>query len=178
VHLAWTPQRKVWIALGVSALALLVCLGLALVPSRRPWRPVGDAQGDGFSSLPGLPTFASPFHPSGRPLTRQTRLLTALVGTALGILLIGPVAGSAVGLALAVVLGQPRWRALLTAGSVALLASASMYVLELQWRYRFPAKIEWPERFHRMTLVPWVAAAFLIGDAVIEHLRARRESST
>jgi len=36
VTLTWTPQRKVWIALGISGLALLFCLIVAVLPAR--WR--------------------------------------------------------------------------------------------------------------------------------------------
>ncbi|HEX3946516.1 MAG TPA: discoidin domain-containing protein, partial [Acidimicrobiales bacterium] len=36
VTLTWTPQRKVWIALGISGVALLGCLLVAVLPSR--WR--------------------------------------------------------------------------------------------------------------------------------------------
>ena len=35
VTLTWTPQTKVWIALVLSAVALLACLLLALWPFRR-----------------------------------------------------------------------------------------------------------------------------------------------
>ena len=178
VHLDWTPQRKVWIALGLSALAVLVCFALAFTGAGRG-SPV-DSSGapfdpaERFTTLPALPALTSPLRPTGRTLEPSTRLVTALVGTILGMLVIGPIAGLIMGAVLALAVSLPRGRALLTVGSVVLLAASALYVIELQWRYHFPPKIEWPEHFHRITLVPWVAAAWLIADAAIEHLRSRR----
>jgi arabinofuranan 3-O-arabinosyltransferase len=177
VHLDWTPQHRVWIALGLSALAIVICLALVLWPVRRTWRWAGADPGDRASSLPALPVLATPARWTGRPLGRRASISTALAGTALAVVVIGPIPGVIIGAVLLAVLGLPRLRALLTVGSVTLLGLASLYVLELQWRYKFPAKIEWPERFHRVTLVPWVAVALLLADAVIEYLRARRRSS-
>jgi hypothetical protein len=48
-----------------------------------------------------------------------------------------------------------------------------LYVLQLQVRYRFPTKIEWPEHFDKVALVPWAALALLVIDAAFE-LRSRR----
>jgi len=53
VSLVWTPQQRVWIALLVSAAALLLCLSLAAFPtsrrllrrSRRWWHRVGEPAG-------------------------------------------------------------------------------------------------------------------------------------
>ncbi|HWW54348.1 MAG TPA: discoidin domain-containing protein, partial [Acidimicrobiales bacterium] len=174
VHLDWTPQRRVWIALGLSALAILLCLALVFVRRGNDGPLDTGAPPDPaerFTTLPALPALASPLRPTGRPLEPMTRLVTAVVGTVLGMLVIGPVAGLIMGAVLAVAVSRPKLRALLSLGSVALLAVSALYVIELQWRYHFPPKIEWPEHFHRITLIPWIAAAWLIADAVIEHLR-------
>ena len=45
ITLTWTPQRVVWIAIGLSALALAVCLGLIAVAWARRRRQVIVADG-------------------------------------------------------------------------------------------------------------------------------------
>jgi hypothetical protein len=88
---------------------------------------------------------------------------------------IAPAVGGGVAAALALVALRPRWRAVLSLGSVVLLAGSTLYVLQLQVRYRFPTKIEWPEHFDRVALIPWAAVALLFVDALLEVLTHRRD---
>jgi tetrahydromethanopterin S-methyltransferase subunit C len=103
-------------------------------------------------------------------------MLTVAIGAIAAGLVIAPLVGLIVGVVLALVVGRPRRRGLLTLCAVGLVAASSLYVLQLQVRYHFPTKIEWPEHFDRVALLPWVAAALLLADAVIDHLRSLRRS--
>jgi len=89
-------------------------------------------------------------------------------------LVIAPAVGAGVAVALGLVLWRPRWRGLLSIGAVGLLAAASLYVVQLQVRYRFPTKIEWTAHFDKVALIPWAALALLCVDATLEVLAARR----
>jgi hypothetical protein len=174
ISLVWTPQKRVDLALGLSALAVLGCLTLAFVPWRRPQWLVGTEAGGRVPALPVLPVLSSPMSPAGRQIKRRTALAAVLLATILGAVVIAPLPGLLVGLAALVVLAKPRWRGLLSLGAVALFSVSALYVVQLQLRYHFPAKLEWPEHFDKVALIPWIAVAFLMVDSIIEHLRSRR----
>jgi len=170
VTLTWTPQRVVDVALIVSAVSLLACLVVALWPVRRRWAPVGAEH----LMLPARPEMWQPWRPDGHPLRMPVAIGIWAVTTALAVLVIKPFPGAVVGVLVGIVLLRPRWRALLSVGSVAVLAACILYVLQLQLRYHFPPKIEWPGHFDRIALVPWVAVALLVADSVIEYARSTR----
>lgn len=174
VALVWAPQRRVDVALVLSALALLGCIGLAILARDRQQGHAGTNLPAGSSALPVRPLLASPLRWSGRPLRRRTSVAVVVLGAVASAVVVAPVAGLIVGAILAAVVGRPRRRILLSGGATALLALSAAYVVQLQFRYRFPTKIEWPEHFDRVALVPWVATALLMADAVVEHLRFRR----
>ncbi len=170
VNVTFAPQRLVNIAVVLSALGILLCVGLALTRPRRRW--VTD---DTALDLPAEPTIAAPWDPAGwRP--RPAVAIGAVVGTGLlAAVVIAPAVGAGVAAAVAIVLLRPQWRALLSVGAVGLLAVSTLYVLQLQVRYRFPTKIEWASHFDKVALVPWAALALLFADAALEVLAARRK---
>jgi hypothetical protein len=164
------------VALWLSGLAVLACLAIAVAGAIRA-RAKGVDRTDRAAratTLPGLPTLSNPFRPSGRRLSTKMTVTLVAVATVTGALVIAPLEGLVVGAAVAICAVRPRWRALLTVGAVALFGASALYVVQLQLRYRFPTKIEWPEHFNRVALVPWVAAAFLYADAVLDWARSRR----
>ena len=179
VDLAWTPQRTVDVALAASALGLLVCLLLGVAPWRRR-RPVARGTEPGRRTPPDavtLPARPEPWsltRPSGRTLTARAGA-SLVAGSAIGAgLVIGPWAALAVGIPAGVVVLRPRYRAVLGGGAMAVLVFCTVYVVQLQYRYRFPPKIEWPDHFSRIGLLPWIAVAWVVVDAFIESLRSHR----
>jgi hypothetical protein len=167
VALTFTPQRVVNLALVVSALGILLCLALAFTRATRRSPPPDD----------DAPVMVSPSAPSAwrpqPPVAVATVALTGLVGA----VVIAPAVGIGLAAAVGLVLWRPQWRALLSVGSVALLAGSVLYVLQLQVRYRFPTKIEWPEHFDKVALLPWAALGLLFLNAVFEVAARRRDRS-
>jgi arabinofuranan 3-O-arabinosyltransferase len=171
VSLTFAPQRIVNLALLVSALGILLAIALAFMRPRRSWAAV-----ETDVALPLQPSVSSPFEPAGwRPHPAAAVAAVATAGVLAGVV-VAPAVGAGVAVALALVLWRPRWRALLSIGAVALLAFSTLYVLQLQVRYRFPTKIEWPEHFDKVALIPWAALALLCVDATLELLAARRRN--
>jgi arabinofuranan 3-O-arabinosyltransferase len=169
VSLTFAPQRIVNLALLLSALGILLAIALALIRPHRSWAAV-----DTDVALPLQPSVTSPWAPVGwRPRPAVAVATVATAGLLSG-LVIAPAVGVGVAVAVGLVLWRPRWRALLSIGAVALLAVSTLYVLQLQVRYRFPTKIEWPEHFDKVALIPWAALALLCVDATLEVLAARR----
>lgn len=130
VALRWTPQRNVWIAFGISAIAVLVCLllvGAGLRRRRRAHEAPGlrpDAPRLASWRAPGHSTAA---HPLGTVVLVTGVLVVATLGSRLWIGLIA--AGAATLVALV-----PRARLPLgLAGSVVLLGARLGHRPELAW---------------------------------------------
>ncbi len=167
VTLDWTPQHKVWIALGLSALGIILCLAL-LVLTRGP---VQDAAHDDHAQL------AAPWSAAGPLLSRRARVVTVLISGLAAAGVIAPVAGLLVGLVVAIALWRPGGRALLSLGTAAAIGVSALYVLELQIRYRFPSKLDWPQHFAKVVGLTWIGVALFAVDAVVQWLRDRQVAS-
>jgi hypothetical protein len=163
VVLTFAPQRVVNLALVISALAILLCLVLACTRAPKPAADFGDT-----------PELASPMEASAWTPRVSVAVATVIIAGVLGAVVIAPAVGAGIAVAAALVLWRPTWRAVLSVGSVVLLGGSVLYVLQLQVRYRFPTKIEWPEHFDKVALVPWAAVALLTLDALFELLARRR----
>jgi arabinofuranan 3-O-arabinosyltransferase len=155
--LDWTPQHRVFQALAISAVGLLLCLLLILWPGRR-WRP----------SDPALPEMINPLTLTHAGSLNIPRAVIALIGLTVGAaIVIKPVVAPIV-LALAVLgLLVPRGRALLRLGSAACLMASAVYVLQAQARYNLPSNGQWVQAFHKVATLSWLAVALLVADVVI-----------
>jgi hypothetical protein len=169
VTLKWTPQEKVWIAIGVSVIVILVCLWLALRRRRTP----SDEDEVDDSDVDDEPVLANPLVATGsrpRPL--------AVIGGALAVGIVGAaVSRGWVGLlaaALVVLVALvPRTRFLVSVGAPLALAAAALYVVVQQYRYDYVADLDWPGRFTSVNNLVWLAVVLLLADVVIEVLRRR-----
>ncbi|MGZ4620058.1 MAG: hypothetical protein ACXV3F_15445, partial [Frankiaceae bacterium] len=191
VTLTWTPQTKVWIALVLSAVALLACLILALWPfgrhrlNRRDAVPADQPLPDVVSPLArreaeavvggagdeaGGRLAAGPANRAG-PLTVAGAALGA--GLLIG-LVITPLAGAFVGALTALAFVLQRGRALLRLGAVACLLISAAYVVELQWHYKLPLNGSWPATFSKVATISWLAVGLLTADVIVEMVQSRR----
>jgi arabinofuranan 3-O-arabinosyltransferase len=168
VTLRWTPQRNVWIALGVSAVALLVCLFLAL----RRKRPA-DGTDDQPPAVDRAAELENPLVARGRGRRPLVVVLGALgvgvVGAVLATWWVGVLAAALVALVLCV----PRLRFLITLGAPLALGACAAYVLVQQYRHDSPADLDWPGKFSGINNVAWLAVVLLLADVVVEALRRR-----
>lgn len=168
IELRWAPNRWVRSALAVSALAAVVVVALAILPTRRRrvWRPL--------------------HHPTRLRLGPDPRpVLTPAAGTWSGLTAgfavaaaTRPVLGVAIGVVVASA-GWWRWtRSALAGLAVVFLAGAGAYVTVQQLRYAPPHDGAWPSLWDKAHLAGWVSLASLIGAALIEIVVARRSSPT
>jgi hypothetical protein len=164
VTLTWTPQRVVWIALAISAVAFVACLVLAL--RRRVGAPSSPSD-----TAP--PRFASPLVASGhRP--RSGAVVVGAVGIGIiGALVASWWVGLVAGALVALVAVVPRTRFLVTLGAPAALTLFALYVIVQQHRYDYGSNLAWPQQFASVRDLAWLAVLLLLADVVIEWMRWR-----
>jgi arabinofuranan 3-O-arabinosyltransferase len=171
--LRWTPQRFVLAGLALSAIGVVLCLVLALLPRFRRRsaraRPVAAAD---EQPAPLSLREALRYHGSRPPVT-------AVVVAALGALVvagavISPWAGLACAAAAVAGLRSARARPLLVLGSPALLAIAGGYTIVAQLVRHPPPGFEWPQHFAAVHQVGWLAVAFLLLDVVLARIWSGR----
>ena len=171
VTLRWTPQRNVWIALGISALALIVCLFLAV---RRWGRRDQTADGDESEVAPAL---ANPLVAAGRRPRAVGTVVGALAVGVIGAVLATWWVGVLAAVLVAVVVRFPRLRFLITLGAPLALGLCAVYVIVQQHRHDYPSDLDWPGYFTRINNVAWLAVILLLADVVVEALRRGKPES-
>jgi hypothetical protein len=193
VTLRWTPQTGENVALLVSALAVLSCLFLALVPWRRRRSPrhapervdVAPAAAVSTGSVDtelddpeggDVPTLGNPFGRARALSPGVAAILAAVCGLVAGVLVPQAVffevfLGVAVGVALALIV--PRTRGLLSLAVLGFTVGGVIYIISLQASQRF-ASGAWPTHFEQANILIWVAIVFLGADGVVELVRRRR----
>ncbi len=170
VQVEWTPQRVVRASLLASVTAAAGCVVLAGLAWRRRRRsgapPAAPAPGD--QPAPFRP--AALWSSTGAPPSIRTNLVATAAFAASGAVLIGPVAGVAVGLATLAALHWRRARALTTLGAAAGLGIAALYTIALQVRHRLPAGFEWPASFTEVHQVAYAGVLLLAADVMVDRL--------
>jgi hypothetical protein len=163
VDLVWTPQRRVAVALPVSALALLLCVALAL---RRPRRGA-------VAPAAPQPRPASPTRHRGRRPGNAAVVVVAVATFVVVTAVAGPPTGALVAAASVAALLRARARTVLTAGTVGCLAAAGAVTATMQYIARYESVFEWPTFFRVAHNLAWVAVALLAADVVVGLVRER-----
>ena len=176
VEVVWWPQRVVNVALGVSAVAVLGTLAVAVAALLRRRR---RAAADDDATAPDVPPDERALPLSRWSILRSDAVLAwpvtaavAVAATLAGLLAINPAAAAGLGVAAVLAARVPRARPVVTLGPAGLLAVSATYVLALQVRYGLPSGFEWPTRFARVHGVAYASVLLLAVGAVTDRLRA------
>jgi hypothetical protein len=162
VHLNWAPQRRVWIALVLSGLGIVLCLVLVVRRQRTHPLAVDDPQPEPIR----WNTFVR-----ARGRDEPGLLLTLVVAVGSGLAaaaVIGVVAGLVTAFAAATATRRRRARWWLALGSPALLGASALYIVVRQARSRPTAAFEWPAEQSAVHQVGWLAIAFLVVLVVVD----------
>ncbi|MCL6094880.1 MAG: alpha-(1-_3)-arabinofuranosyltransferase [Actinobacteria bacterium] len=202
VVLRWTPQRVVDIALFISGLATLVCLALAIRPSRK-WiyrlRRRGDLSREqehigsreqehigkdgGIEITPAIthsmkndPAVPDFLHHSSRSSSRTAKTAVSVMAITLVscILITPPWVGLAVGILSLIALSISRMRHLPGVTSVVSMAIAGSYVVYQQWRHHFPTGGYWPAQFGLSNTLAWLAMLLLVAEVMTAAIRSTK----
>ncbi|MCU1379605.1 MAG: hypothetical protein JWN29_2588, partial [Acidimicrobiales bacterium] len=169
IHLRWTPQREVWVALWLSLAGALVCLGIVLGSfRRRTWGTVGAAG--------AAPALRDRQWATGEPAGVVPTVLAALgTGVASG-LVVHPLFGLATGLLTAAALRLPRGRIVGAAAPVFVVATAAFTIVK-QWRNGFPPDFGWADFFRPAHYLTWAALWVLLITLLTDRLRSSTDKS-
>jgi arabinofuranan 3-O-arabinosyltransferase len=168
VEMRFAPQRRVGLALWLSAVAAVVCVALAL---RRP-RPVTHFP----SAMPEPYSPVLAWRYEGALPSRRAAVLT---GAGLGVVswvLAGPVVAVAVGVAAGLGARYETFRRWLLMISPVALGVAGCYVLYIQLRHSPMPSFEWPIEMRRVHPLGWAAVLFLVADVVVDRVWQSRRS--
>jgi arabinofuranan 3-O-arabinosyltransferase len=171
ISLEWVPQRTVWVALGISAATLVLCLVLACWRRRRANRR-RDARGNGGPDA-REPELASPLVSPGTGVTWRAALVTAAAGGFVSAVVAPWWIGAVVALCIAAAMVRPRLRPLLTLGAPLCVLLTASYVVVQQVRHDYAYGYLWVEHFARVADVAWLAVLLLAADALVEVVRTR-----
>jgi hypothetical protein len=187
ITITWEPQRVVRVAVLLSVLAALLCVGIiavALVRRRRRRaegreaagvvvsQAAGNVDADGFGYGTGAtPILTSPLVAGGRTPGPLAVTATALLAGAAAAAIVRPWVGVVVGLAVLLVLLVPRARAVLALVPPVALMLCGLFVAWAQFRHDYPPQFEWPTGFWRIRNIGWLAILLLAADAVVGLVR-------
>ena len=178
VVLEWTPQRRVWAALWISALGALLCLAIVAgaFVRRRVRAPSFDARerpSDArvWLEWPVPRRRESPI--PARPAPWRDWIIVPAFAGLVAALVVAPWVGAVVAVLLLAIKRQPRWRVVLGLGPAVLLVLVTAYVVYLQHHLRFPQAFEWPTLFPLGRPLAWLAIVLLGVDVFVERVRAR-----
>ncbi|HEX5367689.1 MAG TPA: alpha-(1-_3)-arabinofuranosyltransferase family protein [Acidimicrobiales bacterium] len=167
VDLRFAPQRRVDVAMVISLVAAVVCLGLALR------RPTPAVRAPSSLAEPYSPVLA--FRYDGALPTRRRAVLTG-VAVGLGALaLAGPAVGVVVGAAAGIGCRHEAFRRYLLLASPLALAACAAYVVDVQVRQSPEPSFDWPVEISAVHPLGWLAVLLLVADVIVDRVwRARR----
>lgn len=180
VTLTWTPQRVVWIAIGLSGLAVLACLVLVLLPMRRrrmaPLAEEGPRRrsGPAVASVPLAFEWERAFRYNGAAPKLGISLLVSVGAAIAGGAIVGYWAAPIFGLATLLCMRFRRARPILTLGAPTCLAIAGLYYVAFVAMRNTFLRFGWPSWFARIVPLGWFAVIFLALDVIVDRSWLRR----
>jgi arabinofuranan 3-O-arabinosyltransferase len=170
VDMRFAPQRRVDLAIAVSALAAAVCLLLTI---RRPRSAIiaPSALAEPYSKVLA-------FRYEGALPTMRTAVLTGLGVGLLGFVVAGPAVGLVVGGAAGLGSRHETFRRWLLLASPLALGVAALYVLYIQVRHAPGPGLEWPIEVDRVHPFGWLAILLVVADVIVDRVWQARRTDT
>ncbi len=177
VELEWVPQRTVNLALGVSGVVVMGCLGVVLVGGVRRRRSSRAAvPAEAAWSNAGAATWRMPWvRGSARPSLVRTAAAAAFTG-AFGAITVAPRIGMIVAVVVVVAAWNRTARVALRAAPAVALAGCGAYIAAKQIYAKFPPTFEWPTFFGAIRTLGWLVVVLLVADALLGDTRAHPKS--
>jgi hypothetical protein len=174
VSLDWAPQQQVRVALVVSAIAIVLCVALAVLPERLLVRRARRRELRSSGPKEHEPVLSSPLTTASvRPSASVIAIVSILTGL-VAAAITSPAVGAAAAVATAGALAL-RWiRGVLGLGAVGLLMAAGAGVVVGQALHAIPESSNWPSAYDWAGVLVWMAVVALGADAVVSTVGRRR----
>lgn len=178
VHITWSPQRVIWVAIAVSAATLLLCVVAGVLPSlaalRRRRRGAGAPPGDDTGGA-CLPFSFQAAAGGGAPVAPWVPAVVASVAwAAVSAFVSRPAIGAVAGLAALLGSRAARGRAVVRAAAVAALIALPCYIVQQQASQRYLPTIDWPASLSSANDLAWLAMSLVGSDLVVGFVLSRR----
>ncbi len=169
IELEWMPERTVQRSIALSVVAIMLCLGIVAFSHARSRRVDLRAL---VLDVAGTPTLelTAPVRSASWVVAGLT---AGLVGV-LGAIVVRPVIGVVLGVAVLGALRDRRIRRVLDLVPVGAIVLAGGYIAYRQARYELPPIFEWPTLFPRARTLGWIAIVVLGANALIGLVLDRR----
>jgi arabinofuranan 3-O-arabinosyltransferase len=186
--ITWKPQQAVWVAIGISAASMVICLGLMLFGGRRPRRARAIAADPLRPVEPAIVRpwpLRPPSNASLDPASRPSMLLAVIVAVVFAVAAAAnitnqrayPLLGVAIGAALFVALRDGRWRSWLGLAAAGAYALTAAFVVVQQLRHQFWGDFTWPAHFERVHILALAAIFLLLAEGVTDLVRGAVRSA-
>ena len=173
VRITWTPQRLAWAGLALSALGVLLCLGLLIFGGRHLKTEAGDSPA--AEALEMTPTYASPLQADGPALSAKIASVTTLFAGLLAFFFGGVwVALAVVALTLVAAL-IPRGQFILRLATIGSLGAAFAYILLKQGLNDYSLDFDWAKWFEITHSWGILAIVLLAVDVAVDGLRSTEQ---
>lgn len=164
ITVTWTPQRAATLALWLSVIAGLACIGIVIAALLRR-RRLTAADVDVATPMTVL---SDAFSPSALGFSTRSTVFTVAAVTVASALLVRPWVGLVVGALTLMAIHRSRWRLLLRLGPAAIVAAIAVYMAAGQYLRHYPARFDWPSFYAAARIPAWIAVMLLAADALIE----------
>jgi len=168
VSITWTPQRLVWVGLGISVLGLLACIGLVIFGGRRQKSETDTSE--------IVPRYFSPLAADGPTLRSALAVLTTICAGLLAFFVAGPWVGVLVALFTLIAALVARGQFILRVAAVSILAMAFAFIVLKQGLNGYRLDFDWVKWFEITHSWGLLATVLLAVDVAVDGLRAKQQS--
>ena len=171
VTVSWAPQRTATLALWISAIAALACIGIVIGAWVRRRRRVGSPEAEIALPAPSVAVAQEDLAPGIAGLTTRATAWTVAAVTIGSALLVRPWVGLLVGALAFLAIRRPRWRLVLRLAPAVIVAGIAVYMAAGQYLEDYPARFDWPTFYTAARTPAWIAVVLLAADGLIEAVR-------
>jgi arabinofuranan 3-O-arabinosyltransferase len=169
VHLRWSPQRFVWLALWLSLLGGIACVGIVIVSSVRRRARAADGTDSVAQVAPAAITSRTALleAPIARTSTRSTLVPVATLSILAGLIVV-PWVGVLVGVLTFWSMRDRRVRCIVRYAPAAIVGAIAISIAIAQAIHHYPTGGSWPAIFAWARIPVWIAIFLLLVDAVVD----------